>query len=175
VAGLPGAGKTTLMRTLRPDRTLRISDSDQLRTAVLRLMPRRTRYGLIRPAAHLLHRASVLWLSLGRSPAVVVHLPATSARLRRAVTTLARLSRRTAHIVWLDAAPADAREGQRTRGRMITDRSFGRHARRAERTSQQILAGRLGEGWITTLRLDRPAARHGLHIEINDQPRVNGK
>jgi len=175
VAGLPGAGKTTLMRTLRPDRTLRISDSDQLRTAVLRLMPRRTRYGLIRPAAPLLHRASVLWLSLGRSPAVVVHLPATSARLRRAVTTLARLSRRTAHIVWLDAAPADAREGQRTRGRMITDRSFGRHARRAERTSQQILAGRLGEGWITTLRLDRPAARHGLHIEINDQPRVNGK
>jgi cation:H+ antiporter len=174
VAGLPGAGKTTLMRTLRPDRTLRISDSDQLRTAVMRLLPRRTRYGLVRPAVHLLHRASVVCLSLGPSPAVVVHLPATSARLRRAVTRLARLSRRTAHLVWLDAPAADAREGQRTRGRMITDRSFERHARRAERTNEQILACGLDEGWATALRLDRRAARDGLLIEIGTRPGRQG-
>jgi cation:H+ antiporter len=174
VAGLPGAGKTTLMRTMRPDRALRISDSDQLRTAVMRLLPRRTRYGLVRPAVHLLHRASVVCLAVGPSPAVVVHLPATSARLRRAVTRLARLSRRTAHLVWLDAPAADAREGQRARGRMVTDRSFQRHARRAQRTNEQILARRLDEGWATALRLDRRAARDGLQIEIGTRPGRHG-
>ncbi|HYZ56748.1 MAG TPA: AAA family ATPase [Streptosporangiaceae bacterium] len=170
VAGLPGAGKTTLMRTLHPDRTLRVSDSEQLRTAVLPLLPCSTRYGLVRPAVHLLHRASVVCLSLGPSPAVVVHLPATSARLRRAITRLARLSRRTAHLVWLDAAATEARESQRTRGRMITARSFERHVRRAERTSERILARQLDEGWATTLRLDRHAARAGLQIQIDDRP-----
>ena len=176
MAGLPGAGKTTLLRTLRPDPTQRICDSDRLRTAVLRLMPRRTRYRVARPAVHLLHRASVVRLALGPSPTVVVHLPATSVRLRRAVTRLARLSRRTAHLVWLDVAAAEAREGQRARGRMTTNRSFERHAPQAERTSEQILARRLDEGWATTLRLDRQAARDGLRIDIDaaeplaDQP-----
>jgi len=168
VAGLPGAGKTTLMRTLPPDRTLRISDSDQVRAAVLPLLPGRTRYGLVRPAVHLLHRASLVGLSLGRAPAVVVHLPATSARLRRAVTRLARLSRRTAHLVWLDVAAAEARQGQRARGRMIPARSFERHARQAERTSEQVVARSLDEGWATTLRLDRRAAQDGLQIHIDD-------
>jgi cation:H+ antiporter len=170
VAGLPGAGKTTLIRTLPPERTLRISDSDLLRIAVMRLLPRRTRYGLARPAVHLLHRASVVCLALGPAPAVVVHLPATSARLRRAVTRLAKLSRRTAHLVWLDVAAAEARAGQRARGRAVTARSFERHARRAEQTSEQILARRLEGGWATILRLDRHAARNGLHVEIDDLP-----
>jgi predicted kinase len=170
VAGLPGAGKTTLMRTLRSDGPLRISDSERLRTAVLRLMPRPTRYGLVRPAVHLLHRASVVRLALGPSPAIVVHLPATSGRLRLAVTRLARLSRRTAHLVWLDVPAAEAREGQRARGRMTTTRSFQRHARRAQRTNEEILGRRLGEGWATTLRLDRQAARDGLRIEIGNRP-----
>jgi hypothetical protein len=139
-----------------------------VRTAVLPLMPGQTRYGLVRPAVHLLHRASVVGLSLGPAPAVVVHLPATSARLRRAVTRLARLSRRTAHLVWFDVAATEAREGQRARGRLIPARSFERHARRAERTSEQVLARRLDEGWATTLRLDRRAAQDGLQIEIDD-------
>jgi hypothetical protein len=65
VAGIPGAGKSTLMRTLRPDRTLRISDSDPLRSAVMRLLPRGMHYGLVRPVVHLLHRASVVCLALG--------------------------------------------------------------------------------------------------------------
>jgi hypothetical protein len=53
------------------------------------------------------------------------------------------------------------------RGRAVTVRSFQRHVRRAEATSDQLLAGRLGEaeGWAGTLCLDRPAARSGLRIE----------
>jgi predicted kinase len=171
VAGIPGAGKSTLMRTLRPDRTLRISDSDPLRSAVMRLLPRGMRYGLVRPVVHLLHRASVVCLALGPAATVVVHLPATPARLRRAVTALARLSRRTPHLVWLDVPAAEARDGQRARGRMVTSCSFERHARRAERTSEQIRGRRLDEGWATALRLDREAARAGLRIQIGGRPR----
>lgn len=84
VAGLPGAGKTTLLRALGQDRAVRVSDSDPLRAAVLRLIPRGTRYGMVRPAVHLLHRSAVAALALGPAPVVVMHLPATSARLRRA-------------------------------------------------------------------------------------------
>jgi cation:H+ antiporter len=171
VAGIPGAGKSTLMRTLRPDRTLRISDSDPLRSAVMRRLPRGMRYGLVRPLVHLLHRASVVCLALGPATTVVVHLPATSARLRRAVTALARLSRRTACLVWLDVPAAEARDGQRARGRMVTARSFERHARRARQASEQIRGRQLGEGWATTLLLDREAARAGLRIQIGDRPR----
>lgn len=171
VAGIPGTGKSTLMRTLRPDRTLRISDSDPLRSAVMRRLPRGMRYGLVRPLVHLLHRASVVCLALGPATTVVVHLPATSARLRRAVTALARLSRRTACLVWLDVPAAEARDGQRARGRMVTARSFERHARRARQASEQIRGRQLGEGWATTLLLDREAARAGLRIQIGDRPR----
>jgi predicted kinase len=165
VAGLPGAGKTTLLKTLDQDRAVRVSDSDPLRAAVVRLMPRGTRYGLVRPAVHLLHRAGVAGLALGPSLVVVVHLPATSARLRRAVIWLARLGRRTPHLVWLDVAADEARDGQRIRGRAVTSRSFERHARRARRISEQLLVGELDEGWATTLRLDRQVARRGLRIE----------
>lgn len=47
---------------------------------------------------------------------------------------------------------------------MITTRSFQRHARWAERTSEHILTRRLDEGWGTTVRLDRHAARDGLRL-----------
>ena len=156
VAGIPGAGKSTLMRTLRPDRTLRISDSDPLRSAVMCLLPRGMRYGLVRPAVHLLHRASVVSLALGPAATVVVHLPATSARLRRAVTALARLSRRTAYLVWLDVPAAEARDGQRARGRMVTARSFERHAP----------PGRAGQRADT-----RPPARRGMGHHLAARPR----
>jgi cation:H+ antiporter len=61
VAGLPGAGKTTLISTLRPRRSMRVTDSDQLRAAVLRRMPSRTDYRLVRPAVHV---PLVNWLLL---------------------------------------------------------------------------------------------------------------
>jgi len=77
-------------------------------------------------------------LMLGPAATVVVHLPATSARLRRAVTALARLSRRTAYLVWLDVSVAEARDGQRARGRIVAARSFERHARPAGQASEQI-------------------------------------
>jgi hypothetical protein len=53
---------------------------------------------------------------------------------------------------------------------MITTRSFQRHARWAERTSEHILTRRLDEGWGTTMRLDRHAARDGLRLEIDGGP-----
>lgn len=170
VAGIPGAGKTTLMGTLRPDRRIRLCDSDPLRAAVMRVLPRRTRYGIVRPAVHLLHRVCVIGLSLGPSQVIVVHLPATSARLRRAVTALARLSRRIPHLVWLDVSATEARDGQRARSRLAPARSFQRHARPAEQTSEQVLGRRLGEGWATTVRLDRDTARDGLRIGIHGGP-----
>ena len=48
---------------------------------------------------------------------------------------------------------------------MVTARSFERHASRAGQASEQIRGRRLGEGWATTLLLDREAARAGLRIQ----------
>ena len=169
VAGLPGAGKSTLMRGVQPRDGLRVSDSDQVRGAAFRLLPDRVSYRLVRPAVHLIHRLHLAFLLFGSSPIVIVHLPATSAYQRRALTGLARLSRRTTHLLWLDASAAEAREGQRARDRMITSRSFERHVGRAEQTSEQLLAGLLSkEGWSTTTRLDRQGARAGLSIDVRD-------
>jgi hypothetical protein len=83
VAGLPGAGKSTLLGTMRPRPGARIADSDDLRATLLRRLPGKPPYKLVRPVVHAIHRARVVGLSLGSSPTVVVHLPATSARIRR--------------------------------------------------------------------------------------------
>ena len=60
---------------------LHVSDPERLRAVILRLMPGRTRHGLVRPTMHLLRRAFVICLPLGLSPVLVVRVHAASARL----------------------------------------------------------------------------------------------
>ena len=146
VAGLPGAGKTTLVAG-EP----RALDSDAVREAWaprLRGIP----YALWRPLAHAWHWL-LLWRALGRREGVIVVRPFTSARTRRAVLRRARRRHEAVHLVVVEATPAQARAGQLTRGRTVGGRAMDRHVRR------WTGAGLEREGWTSVLRLTRDSQR----------------
>jgi AAA domain len=142
VAGLPGAGKTTLV-AFEP----RALDSDAMREA---WAPRLTRvpYLLWRPVVHARHWVAI-WRALKRSDGVVVVRPFTSAWLRRGVLRRARRHHPAVHLVVVDATRAQARQGQRARGRTIGRRAMRRHERRWAR------ADLANEPWTTVSRLRR--------------------
>jgi predicted kinase len=161
VAGVPGAGKSTLLRGL-PDRPgLRVLDSDAHR-ARLRAALGPVPYRRYRPLVHLWHRFAVVAAAVSATPTVVVHLPATGGRTRAAVTALAALTGRAAHLVWLDVAADQALRGQRERGRVVPGGSFAGHAERAAATTARLRAGGSEPGWASVTVLDRAAAAGGL-------------
>jgi predicted kinase len=141
VAGLPGAGKTTLAGS-HP----RALDSDALREA---WAPRLTRvpYALWRPLMHAAHWIAV-WRALGRPEGVIVVRPFTSRWLRRAVLRRARRRHPAVHLVVVEATAAQARAGQRARGRTVRERAMRRHERRWAR------ADFAREPWTTVTRVD---------------------
>jgi hypothetical protein len=102
---------------------------------------------------------------------VVVHLPATGARTRAAVALLARLSGRAAHLLWLHVDPADARAGQRARGRVVGDASFNGHAGRALATTEALRDGP-PPGYAQVTVLDRRTAAHGVRLSTEDVVRA---
>ncbi|GAA4710566.1 AAA family ATPase [Pseudonocardia yuanmonensis] len=163
VAGVPGAGKSTLLRRMPELPGLRVLDSETQRDVVARVLPG-VPYARIRPLVHLLHRLAAVLAAIGPARVVVVHLPATSPRLRRLVRGLARVTGRSAYLVWIDAAPEEALRGQADRGRLIESGSFARHVRRADGVAARISAGTLGERWTRAIALDRPAAARGLAV-----------
>jgi hypothetical protein len=123
VAGLPGAGKTTLVAG-EP----RALDSDAIREA---WAPRLARlpYPLWRPLVHAWHWV-LLWRALKRPEGVVIVRPFTSGRLRRAVLRRARRHHPGVHLVVVAATPAQARGGQHARGRTVREPAMRRHERR---------------------------------------------
>ena len=148
VAGLPGAGKTTLVAS-EP----RALDSDAVREAWvprLRWLP----YALWRPLVHARHWV-VLWRALGRPEGVVVVRPFTSGRLRRAVLRRARRHHPAVHLVVVEATPEQARAGQRARGRTVRERAMRRHERRWARADFSC------EPWTTVTHVRRPAPADG--------------
>jgi predicted kinase len=164
VAGVPGAGKSTLLRSLPETDGQRVLDSEEFRRVLGRVFPG-VAYARLRPLVHLAHRVAVAVAASGPTRVVVVHLPATSGRLRRMVLALSRATSRSAHLVWVDAAAGEALRGQVARGRVIERESFARHAARAEGTAARIAGGRLGETWDSAVVVDRRAAARGLVLE----------
>ncbi|MEQ3554833.1 AAA family ATPase [Pseudonocardia nematodicida] len=161
VAGLPGAGKSTLLQSLDAPAGTRLLDSGAVRTRLARLLPPGTPYPAYRWLTHLLHRSAVVAACLGPADTVIVHLPATSARVRTAVRLLARACGRAPHLLWLDVPPDLALRGQRARGRVVRTRPFARHAARAEGVGSRVRDGR-ERGWASVRSTDRSGARRGL-------------
>lgn len=142
VAGMPGAGKTTLTRA-EP----RALDSDALRERL------RTRLGLLpytlwRPLVHGWHWLAI-WRAAGRPEGVVLVRPFSTPWLRRLVLRRALRHHRAVHLVLVEVTPRQARAGQRERGRVIRERAMRRHERR---WADADLAG---EPWTTVTRLRR--------------------
>jgi predicted kinase len=130
IGGLPGSGKTSLLRRLvHADPGVTALDSELL-TDRLRDAGVRVPYRLLRPWVHTWHRWRVLRAVVGPAPVVVLTDPWTSPRWRATVLRTARLSGRTVRLVLLDVAPELAERGQRDRGRAMAPGSMRRHVAR---------------------------------------------
>jgi len=154
VAGVPGAGKTTLIRRAVDPGAVRVVDTDDRRD------------GRPRPLLYAGHYVRIAAAVAGRRPAVI-HSRGTHALLRRAIAVLAALRGRPAHLVLLDAERGEAEAGQRARGRTIAPAEMDRQLARWRR----LLADRPdGEGWASVVVLDREQAASTQAIEFAAEP-----
>lgn len=154
VSGLPGSGKSTLIR--RAAGGLGI-DSQDTRDRWDARMPRLLPYAVYRPLVRLAHYAG-LRRALRSGESVVVHDCGTQAWVRRWLSREARRRGSGLHLVLLDVTPDVARAGQRERGRGVSGYAFARHRRAVGRLLGDAEAGRLPAGCASAVLLDRDAA-----------------
>ena len=154
VTGLPGSGKSTLMR--RAVRGIRI-DSQDTRDRWDARAPRLLPYAVYRPLVRLAHYAG-LRRALRTGEGVVVHDCGTQAWVRDWLAREARRRGGTLHLVLLDVTPDTAIQGQRERGRGVSPYAFLRHRRAAARLIRSVEKGRLPAGVGSAVLLDRDAA-----------------
>lgn len=170
VAGLPGSGKSTILAGLPATEGVAVVDSQTQADRVARFLPPSVGYRRYRPLVHLLHRLAIVRAAALGPATVVVHLPATGARTRRAVASLAALTGRRAHLVWLAVAADEALRGQHERGRATPRPAFGRKSRRAVLVEESLRAGHVPPGWADAVLLHRADAAEGLRAVLADLP-----
>ncbi|MFI2413356.1 AAA family ATPase [Streptomyces sp. NPDC018947] len=154
ITGLPGSGKSTLMR--RTVRGLRV-DSQDTRDRWDRRMPRFVPYALYRPLVRLAHYAG-LRRALRSGEGVVVHDCGTQAWVRGWLAREARRRGGTLHLLLLDVGVDDALAGQRERGRGVSRYAFLRHRTATGRLLASVTEGTLPAGCASAVLLDRAAA-----------------
>ncbi|MFJ2060915.1 AAA family ATPase [Streptomyces sp. NPDC087908] len=154
VSGLPGSGKSTLMRRAADGTGI---DSQDTRERWEARMPRLLPYAVYRPLVRIAHYAG-LRRALRSGAGVVVHDCGTQSWVRGWLVREARRRGRALHLVLLDVDPDTAREGQRARGRGVSAYAFARHRRAVARLVAAAEAGRLPHGCASATLLDRDAA-----------------
>ena len=130
LAGIPGAGKRTLLRRLfTEDGPVRVFDSERIRNRwmpALGFLP----YAWWRPFVHLVYYVTVLsGMRRGGGP-MVVHDCATRLWVRKLLGWRARRAGRPVHLILLDVPGDLARNGQWARGRVVRSGSMATHCRR---------------------------------------------
>jgi len=153
VAGLPGAGKSTLIRRALARPGVIALDPETIRLRWQRGLGTRRGYRLYRPLVHAEHWLRLL-VALGRPGPLVVHDTATRGWVRGLLRAGALLAGRPAHLLLLDVDRATAEQGQRRRGRRLRRGEMDRHARRWAR----LRAAGTPPGYASAITLDRPAA-----------------
>lgn len=169
LAGMPGAGKSTVLARLRAPAPWPVLDSDQVRSRLCRGPLGRVAYRRYRPLVHVVHRTRILWCCATSSAPVVAHEPATRGSTRALLALFGAATRRERVLVWLHAEPHEALAGQRARGRMIRERSFRGHVRRGLRVHRRLLEGRLPRGWHRVRLLSRVQARRGIRVAVRGE------
>ncbi|MEV0118821.1 AAA family ATPase [Streptomyces sp. NPDC050844] len=154
VSGLPGSGKSTLMR--RAVAGPRI-DSQDTRDRWASRMPRFLPYAVYRPLVRVAHYAG-LRRALRSGEGVVVHDCGTQAWVRRWLAREAARRGTTLHLLLLDVPPQTAVEGQLARGRGVSRYAFARHRRTVGRLVGAAERGDLPRGVGSALLFDRTAA-----------------
>ncbi|GAA3493388.1 AAA family ATPase [Streptomyces prasinosporus] len=160
VTGLPGSGKSTLMR--RAVRGARV-DSQDTRDRWDRRMPRLLPYAAYRPLVRLSHYAG-LRRALRAGGGVVVHDCGTQAWVRRWLAREARRRGARLHLLLLDVAPQQALDGQRERGRGVSRYAFLRHRAASDRLLRAVERGEPPAGCGSAVLIDRDAANALRHI-----------
>jgi predicted kinase len=154
VTGLPGSGKSTLMR--RAVQGMRI-DSQDTRDRWDDCAPRFLPYAVYRPLVRVAHYAG-LARALRSGAGTVVHDCGTQSWVRGWLARAARRRGGTLHLVFLDVTPVTALDGQRERGRGVSRYAFLRHRRAAARLLRSVERGDLPQGCASAVLLDRDAA-----------------
>ncbi|MGW1764842.1 AAA family ATPase [Streptomyces sp. NPDC002073] len=166
VSGLPGSGKSTLMKRAVPDGGI---DSQDVRERWERRMPARLPYGAYRPLVRLAHYAG-LWQALRSGRSLVVHDCGSQAWVRALLARAARRRGRSLHLLLLDATPAQALAGQAARGRGVSGYAFDRHRGTVARLLDDVEHGRLPAGCASAVLLDRPAAARLTALDFGARP-----
>ena len=163
VTGLPGSGKSTLMR-----RCVRapLVDSQLVRQEYAARLPGRLPYALYRPLVRLAHYRRLRRAVLDGGP-LAVHDCGTLPFVRAWLTRAAERQGRRVHLLLLDADPAEAMAGQRRRGRRVSRYAFARHRRAAARLRLLLGAGRAPAGCASAVVLDRGAARALREVDFS--------
>ncbi|NEC87447.1 AAA family ATPase [Streptomyces sp. SID12501] len=164
VTGLPGSGKSTLMR--RAVRATGI-DSQNTRDQWDARTPSFLPYAVYRPLVRLAHYAG-LRRALRSGAGVVVHDCGTQAWVRGWLAREARRRGGTMHLLLLDVTPDEALEGQRERGRGVSRYAFLRHRQAASRLLRSVEKGNLPEGCGSAVLIDRDAADILRRIDFAD-------
>jgi hypothetical protein len=152
VGGLPGSGKTTMVRRLLGDGIPGVASLDSEQVAARWRTGALVPYPLVRPLVHAWHRLRVLGALVGDDRVVVLADPWTSRWWRPVVLAAARAGGRAVRLVLLDVSPEDAADGQRIRGRRIPEGRMHRHGLRWERLLRTAAAG------PDVVVVDRPGA-----------------
>ncbi|SDM94865.1 AAA family ATPase [Allokutzneria albata] len=165
LAGLPGAGKSELLRRATVPPYVTVLDSDQIRRP-LRDALGPVPYRLYRPIVHIAHHARLVWHALTAPGAVIVHEPATRVSTRVWIAVLRILTHRPGIFVWLDVSAVEALAGQHSRGRVLPTESFAKHVRRAAGIRRRLRAGHTFPGWRKVCVLRRHDIDERVRVEF---------
>jgi hypothetical protein len=166
VTGLPGSGKSTLMRRAVTADGVRVDSQDtrdRWDTRTAGFLP----YAVYRPLVRLAHYAG-LHRALRSASGAVVHDCGTQTWVRGWLARAAGRRGGTLHLVFLDVTPDMALDGQRERGRGVSRYAFLRHRRAAARLLRSVERGELPHGVGSAVLLDRDAADVLRRIDFAD-------
>ncbi|MFD7259500.1 AAA family ATPase [Streptomyces sp. NPDC059874] len=155
VSGLPGGGKSTLIKRAAAEGGA--IDSQDARERWEHRMPGALPYAVYRPLVRAAHYWG-LWRTLRSGRSVVVHDCGTQSWVRALLAAAARRRGRSLHLLLLDSSPEEALSGQAARGRRVSAYAFARHRGAVTRLLREAESGRPPAGCASATLLDRRSA-----------------
>jgi predicted kinase len=158
ISGLPGSGKSTLIRRAVTGDDVRLFDSEHVRLAFAERLPDALPYPVYRLPVRVAHYGRLALAALAGRHSLVVHDCGTLPAVRRNLTRWAARHGHRAHLLLLDVSEKEALNGQRKRGRHVTEFAFHRHRRATGRLVREVSEASRADGCASVVLLDRSSA-----------------